>query len=212
MFELTAQQSLREQIAESLRAAIITGEMTAEVLYSVPSLAEKFGVSITPVREAMLDLANEGLVEPVKNKGFRLRTLSDKQLDDITSVRLLLEPAAVAELTGRLSENDVQRLIELSHKIIETAKAGSLTEYVNYDRAFHRALLELGGNAALTDIVMSLRAQSRLLGLAELAARGTLHETAHEHDELIAALQGDDSEKVAEIVRHHLSHVRREWA
>jgi DNA-binding transcriptional regulator YhcF (GntR family) len=71
-------QSLREQIADALRAALVSGQMRPGLVYSVPVLAERFGISPTPVREAMLDLAKESLVEPVRNKGFRVTELTDK--------------------------------------------------------------------------------------------------------------------------------------
>jgi DNA-binding GntR family transcriptional regulator len=178
----------------------------------VPALADKFGVSITPVREAMLDLAKEGLVEPVRNKGFRVRELSAKELDEITDVRLMLEPAAVASLTGKLSAETIQELRALADNIVTTAAAGNVIEYVDADRVFHRTLVELTDNNILTELVMSLRAQSRLFGLHSLAQAGTLHVSAHEHHELIDALQGSDSAAVHAILTHHLGHVRSDWA
>ena len=212
MLNLEPTISMRQQIADALRASVIAGEMTVGTVYSVPALSEKFGVSITPVREAMLDLAKEGLVEPVRNKGFRVRELSAAELDEITEVRLMLEPAAVAGLTGKLSSETIAELSKLAGNIVTTAAAGDVVSYVDADRIFHRALIELTNNHTLTDIVMSLRAQSRLLGLQSLAQSGTLQESAHEHQELIDALQGSDSERVKDIVIKHLGHVRSDWA
>lgn len=212
MFQITHSASLRERIADSLRASVVSGELDLGVIYSVPMLAEKFGVSITPVREAMLDLAKEGLVEPVKNKGFKLREPSEQELDDITSVRLMLEPPAVASLTGKLSAEQIDELRQLADAVLESAKAGDVVEYVSRDRQLHRRMLELVGNASLTDIVLRLRAQSRLLGLTSLAHRGTLAASAQEHHALIEALAGSDSIKVETMMREHLGHVRKEWA
>jgi len=212
MLNLEPALSMRQRIADALRASVITGEMTVGTVYSVPALADKFGVSITPVREAMLDLAKEGLVEPVRNKGFRVRELSAKELDEITDVRLMLEPAAVASLTGKLSPETIQELRALADNIVTTAAAGDVIEYVDADRVFHRTLVELTGNNILTELVMSLRAQSRLFGLHSLAQAGTLHVSAHEHHELIDALQGSDSTAVHAILTHHLGHVRSDWA
>ena len=212
MLNLEPALSMRQRIADSLRASVITGEMTVGTVYSVPALADQFGVSITPVREAMLDLAKEGLVEPVRNKGFRVRELSAKELDEITDVRLMLEPAAVASLTGKLSPETIQELRTLADNIVTTAAAGNVIEYVDADRVFHRTLVELTNNNILTELVMSLRAQSRLFGLHSLAQAGTLHVSAHEHHELISALQGSDSAAVHAILTHHLGHVRSDWA
>jgi len=212
MLNLEPSVSLRQQIADSLRASVITGEMVIGTVYSVPGLAEKFGVSITPVREAMLDLAKEGLVEPVRNKGFRVRELSDQELDEITAIRILLEPPAVASLAGKLTSNDISELRKLADRIVENAKANDVLSYVDADRVFHRRLIELTGNSTLTDVVMSLRAQSRLLGLQTLARTGALHSSADEHHQLIDALEKSDPIAVLKILNHHLGHVRSDWA
>ncbi|MFZ4511913.1 MAG: GntR family transcriptional regulator, partial [Candidatus Nanopelagicales bacterium] len=87
--------SLRERVAESLRAALVSGRMVPGTTYSIPALAEQFGVSATPVREAMLDLVNEGIMSAVPNKGFRVVELSDAELDQITELRRLLEVPTV---------------------------------------------------------------------------------------------------------------------
>lgn len=212
MFQIEQSTSLRERIADSLRASVVSGELDLGVIYSVPMLAEKFGVSITPVREAMLDLAKEGLVEPVKNKGFKLREPSDQELDDITSVRLMLEPPAIASLTGKLNTDEIEELRDLADRVLESATAGDVVEYVSRDRVLHRRMLELVGNASLTDIVLRLRAQSRLLGLSSLAHRGALAASAREHHELIDALAASDAAHVEALMREHLAHVRKEWA
>ena len=80
------QSSLREQVADALRAHLVSGRMRPGVLYSAPKLAAEFGVSATPVREAMLDLVSEGLVDVVRNKGFRVTHLSDAELDAMQPV------------------------------------------------------------------------------------------------------------------------------
>jgi DNA-binding GntR family transcriptional regulator len=204
--------SMRHQIAESLRASVITGEMEIGTVYSVPTIAEQFGVSITPVREAMLDLANEGLVEPVRNKGFRVRELSAAELDEILQVRLMLEPAAAAQAAGKASPQEIKKLRALADAIVDAAKAQDLIGYVNSDREFHRFLLELTRNETLTRTVLTLRDQSRLLGLRHLATQGLLADTTHEHHDMIDAIETGDAQRASAIVSAHLGHVRTEWA
>lgn len=75
------QTNLREQAKEVIRAGIIGGELVPGQVYSATTLSGRLGVSQTPVREAMLDLANDGLVEPVRNRGFRVMTVADADLD-----------------------------------------------------------------------------------------------------------------------------------
>ena len=75
--------SLREQVTRALEAAVVAGELQPGVIYSAPTLAERFHVSATPVREAMLDLVGEGMVEAVRNRGFRVVEVSEADLDQI---------------------------------------------------------------------------------------------------------------------------------
>ena len=204
--------SLRQRIADSLRASLITGEMEIGTVYSVPNIAEQFGVSITPVREAMLDLANEGLVEPVRNKGFRVRELSAAELDHILQVRLMLEPAAAAQLAGKLTPQQIAELRRRADAIVMAARRKDVHAYVTRDRDFHGYLLELTVNETLVKLVLTLRDQSRLLGLRHLASQGLLADTTHEHHDMIDAIEAGDAKRVKGIVEMHLKHVRSEWA
>src|SRR3954451_15060040 len=97
--------NLRESVTEKLRTAIVTGELPEGEIVSAPALGATLGVSATPVREAMMDLAREGLVETVKNNGFRITPITDKDLDDFTEIRLLIEPPTVARVVGSIPED-----------------------------------------------------------------------------------------------------------
>ena len=204
--------SLRERVAVSLRAALVSGRMVPGVTYSVPALAEQFGVSATPVREAMLDLVNEGIVAPVPNKGYRVVELSDAELDQISQLRRLLEVPTVGELAGSLTPSILKRLRSLARQVREAALDGDVVAYVEADRELHLALLGASGNPRLVDLVGRLRDQSRLYGLEQLAADGVLVESADEHLALIEALQSGDRRAAEQVMAHHLDHVRGIWA
>ena len=207
--------SLREQITEALRGAVITGEMRPGELYSAPALAEKFGVSATPVREAMLDLVGEGLMEAVRNKGFRVTEPSEKELDDLTEVRTMLEVPACARIAERYEPAWADRVAELrglADEIVTHARDRDLIGYIAADHRFHLTLLELAGNAELVSVVGRLRARSRLPGLAGLAEAGHLARSAAEHGELLDLIQAGDAAGTAALMRRHIAHVRGLWA
>src|SRR6185436_16096063 len=185
------------------------------VLYSAPALAEKFGVSATPVREAMLDLANEKLVTIVRNKGFRVNELSDRDLDEIASLRALIEIPAMAEVARAINEPTraaVEELRPMAKELVQVAEAGDLIRYVEVDRRFHLALLALAGNRHLVEVVANLRARSRLYGLQELAERGELGRSAAEHEQLVDLVVAGDAAGAADLMRRHIGHVRGTWA
>ncbi|MEV1178551.1 GntR family transcriptional regulator [Nonomuraea sp. NPDC049784] len=205
-------QSLREQVAQALRAALITGEMRPGVVYSAPVLAAQFGVSATPVREAMLDLAKEGLVEAVRNKGFRVTELSDRDLDELTEIRQLIEVPTVARLAGGSRAEQFERLRPIAEEIVSAAERGDLLAYVDADLRFHVELLTLAGNGHLVEVVRDLRNRARLYGLSQLVERGTLAESAREHLQLLDALKNGESEAVRHLMTEHIGHVRGIWA
>lgn len=207
-----APTSLRERVGHALRAAIVAGEMEPGMVYSAPSLGERFGVSATPVREAMLDLVREGLVTTVRNKGFRVREISDADLDAITQIRLLLEPPMVRLATPLIPEEDLPALEGLAEAIVDRARAGDLVGYTEADRVFHLALLDYAGNPRCTEIVSELRAQTRLYGLARLRRQGTLIDAAREHLEIVESLRARDPAAVERLMAAHISQTRGSWA
>ena len=204
--------SLRERVAESLRAALVSGRMVPGTTYSIPALAEQFGVSATPVREAMLDLVNEGIMSAVPNKGFRVVELSDAELDQITELRRLLEVPTVGDLAGAIDRAAVRRLRALADAVSDAARRGDVVGYVEADRELHLALLAEAGNPRLVEMVGRLRDQSRLYGLEQLAAEGVLVDSATEHMRLIDALESGDRRAAERVMAHHLDHVRGIWA
>lgn len=208
--------SLRSQVSTEIRAAIVAGEMRPGVVYSAPALAEQYAVSATPVREAMLDLVTEGLVEPVRNKGFRVTELSEATLDEIIAIRSLLEPTTVADLARRMDEPDLRAAVDalrpLAQHIVDAVDGGSLIAYVEADRRFHLELLGLAGNRQLVDLVGSLRARSRLYGLQSLADAGQLRPSALEHHEILEIVLSGDAAGAEALMLRHLGHVRGKWA
>ncbi|WP_106981853.1 GntR family transcriptional regulator [Streptomyces sp. NRRL S-31] len=209
---LGGRRSYRERVADALRAALTAGELRPGEVYSAPSLAARFGVSATPVREAMLDLAKEGLVDTVPNKGFRVTVVSDRQLDEYTHVRALIEIPTVVDLAGTADRVSLEALRPAAREIVAAAAAGDLIAYVEADNRFHLGLLALAGNAHLVEVVADLRKRSRLYGLTALVEAGRLLASAEEHLELLDALLERDGKAVHAVMTRHLGHVRGLWA
>lgn len=209
------QTSLRAQIAEALRALLITGQMRPGELYSAPRLAAQFGVSATPVREAMLDLVSEGLVEVVRNKGFRVTELSDAQLDAMAELRLLVEPPVMGMVAdvceGEVAES-VESLRPLAAEIEAAARREDLVSYIEADTAFHLAFLALHGNTQVVDVVRDLRSRSRLYGLTPLMESGRILQQVAEHEQMVDLALARDRAAMESLVRQHIGHVRSAWA
>ncbi|MFJ4655792.1 GntR family transcriptional regulator [Nocardia sp. NPDC088792] len=204
--------SLRDRVSRALRAAIIAGEMEPGVVYSAPTLGARFGVSATPVREAMQDLARENLISIVPNKGFRVTEVAEKDLDDITQIRLLLEPPIVRDVTPLIPAADFPLLRDLAAKIVAGAERGDLVEYTAADQVFHLTLLGYAGNPRVTTLVSDLRDHTRLFGLASLAEKGELVDVAREHFTIVDLIESGDRHAVEAFMHTHISQARGRWA
>jgi len=205
-------RSLREQVTHALRAALVAGELRPGIVYSAPVLAAEFGVSATPVREAMLDLAKEGLVEVVRNKGFRIVGLTDQDLDDFTEIREMIEVPATVRVAEIATPEQLEPMRQYAREIVTAALAGDLIAYVDADRRFHLGLLALQGNRHLVETVSDLRSRSRLYGLTALVQADRLFESAAEHEQLLNAMIAKNLPLVSDLISAHLGHVRRLWA
>ncbi|MBS1678272.1 MAG: GntR family transcriptional regulator [Actinobacteria bacterium] len=210
--ESLQRSSLRGQAAEVIRARIVSGQFAPGEIYSANTIAEQLGVSATPIREAMLDLANAGLVEPIRNRGFRILTMEDKDLDEVGELRLLLEPSAMLMVVERAEDAELEALTPAVEKIEATAEERDVAAFLVADKRFHSALLELTRNERLARLVGQLRDQTRLLGLQPLAFEGKLFASAHEHRELLEHLCARDGAAAEKLMRSHVEHTRGLWA
>ena len=204
--------SLREQITRALEAAIVAGELEPGVIYSAPGLAERFGVSATPVREAMLDLVKDGFVEPLRNRGFRVMQMSDEDLDNIAQIRLLIEVPTISQIASLLTPARLDQLAVAAGAIERAAADGDVLQYLDADRRFHVELISVLGNARLTELVDRLRRQARLFGLKDLAKSGRLLASALEHRTLLDTLGTQDTQAAEDLMRAHIGHTRGLWA
>jgi DNA-binding GntR family transcriptional regulator len=210
--DIGRRENLRDRIRDALRASIISGELEPGVVYSAPALGAQFGVSATPVREAMLDLVKEGLAVPHPNKGFRVTEMSEEDLDNLARVRLLIEPPAVRDTVSVIPESDFPELRKLAQDIVDAAERGDLVRYIEADHVFHLTLLGHTGNRFLLDVVSNLRAQTRLLGLTRLLNSGRLTRSAAEHHELLDFIEARDPVGAELLMHRHIGHVRGLWA
>lgn len=207
--------SLRQQVGDALRALLISGRMRPGVLYSAPKLAVRFGVSATPVREAMLDLVGEGLVEVVRNKGFRVTGLTGHELDGLAELRAMIEVPTMTAI-ARDCHGDVAGAVEAlrpqARAIVECAKHKDLVGYLKADTRFHLDFLTLHGNEQLVEVVRDLRSRSRLYGLDELAEAGTLGDLAGDHEEMVDVALARQPGRMHEVISRHIGLVRSTWA
>ncbi|WP_399891301.1 GntR family transcriptional regulator [Streptomyces sp. BBFR51] len=204
---LVQRSSVRGQILDALRTALVTGELRPGEVYSAPALGDRFGVSATPVREAMQQLALEGAVEVVPNRGFRVVERGDRELAELAEVRALIEVPVWLRLARTVPAERWARLRPLAEGTVRAASAGCPATYAEADRAFHRAVLALAGNEQLVKIAGDVhrRAQWPPAGAPAARGRADLIADAHEHTALLDALIAADPDAVRALVGQHFT-------
>ncbi|MGV9992276.1 GntR family transcriptional regulator [Streptomyces sp. NPDC003374] len=204
---LVRRASVRGQILDALRTALVSGELTPGEVYSAPALGERFGVSATPVREAMQQLAAEGAVEVVPNRGFRVIERGARELAELAEVRALIEVPVILRLARTVPVERWAELRPLAEATVRAASSGCRATYADSDRAFHGALLSLAGNGQLSRIAEDVhrRAQWPLVGAASGATRAGLVAEAVEHTALLDALIARDPDTVRTLLHSHFA-------
>ncbi|MFE9116023.1 GntR family transcriptional regulator [Streptomyces sp. NPDC007172] len=198
--------SVRGQILAALRTALVDGELVPGEVYSAPALAERFGVSATPVREAMQQLSIEGAVEVVPNRGFRVTERSPRELAELAEVRAMIEVPVMLRLARTVPAARWAELRPLAEATTEAAATGDRAGYAECDRAFHRALLALAGNQQLVQVADDLHRRAQWpLTAAPVARRGDLVADAAEHLALLDALCAQNLPVVQSLVREHFT-------
>ena len=204
---LPARHSVRAQVLTALRCALTAGDLLPGEVYSAPALAERYGVSATPVREAMQQLASEGIVEPVPNRGFRVAGLTARDLAELAEVRAALEVPALLRLARTEPPGCWETLRPLAEATVTAAGRGDGSAYAEADLAFHRAVLQRSGNRQLTTVTAELqrRAQCPTAGPAA-PGPAELEAAALQHGALLDALACGATATVERIARDHFTH------
>jgi DNA-binding GntR family transcriptional regulator len=157
----------------------------------------------------MLTLVNEGALEAVRNRGFRIPELSEQDLADVFELRLLLEVPSMGQLARMdiaSAKDELEQLVVATEETVDDAN-----EFLARDRDLHLHLLALRGNGRLLDMVRVLRDQTRLYGLGTGASRQLRVEAAHEHRQLVAHILEGDARAAERLMRKHLQHIQQEW-
>lgn len=206
------QSSLKDKVLAILRKNLITGDLVEGTLYSAASIAAELGVSTSPVREALLSLVDQGVMEAVRNRGYRVLPMGEQDRQEIYEMRALLEIPSMVKLAGHPQViAREQEFRSRAEDILGAVAQGDVVAYLEADLAFHLALLEMLGNHRLIAAVRSLRDQTRQLKLATQLGSAELTRTAQSHVGLIDAMVADDPDRLRQLMIDHLEHIRTDW-
>ncbi len=198
--------TLTEQVVATIREAILNGKLEPGTLYSVYRMADEIGISRTPVREALLRLADAGMVRFERNRGFRVLRTSVRELQEVFQLRLLLEVPA-AYRAAHLADEELRVKVRKELAAMQSAAIGHDENlFMAHDRALHELVLAASQNNKLVNSVRDLRFITMTLGASTVDRSRTLSDIADEHRPLVDAIENRDPNAAATAMHHHIVH------
>jgi DNA-binding GntR family transcriptional regulator len=196
-------RALYEEVAELLRQRIFARELEPGSWIDEVKIAEAYGISRTPLREALKVLAAEGLVTMKMRRGAYVTEVNEKDLSDVYHLLALLESDAAGVVAERATEAELESLAEL-HQALERSQ-GDREAFFRINEEFHQRLLQLADNRWREQMVADLRKVMKLNRHQSLLKSGRILESLQEHRLLLQALQSRDAAASAQRMREHFS-------
>ena len=201
--------SLKDAAYRQIKALLVSGQLEGDKLYSAQFFADMLGVSRTPVREALLQLANEGFFICHDVKGFKVRDFSPKEIQDLFESRAVIESYLMKRLAEKLSADDLRQMEDNVRSMRGCAAKGDAHGFLEADKEFHMVPVRSLGNHHLASIMDNLRVQMSVLTLKALAQRRTFAGILREHAAILTALRRKDKKRAVQAMRHHLATTER---
>ncbi|MEU8236534.1 GntR family transcriptional regulator [Actinoplanes sp. NPDC048967] len=200
--------TLADAVAQSVRDGVAAGQLVPDKTYSVYQLADLLGVSRSPVREGLLRLAQAGLVEIRRNRGFRVLPPRAHDIEEIIGIRLALEPPAARAAAEQATDEQHATIRAALATMAAAAARGDDASFWPADRTLHDLLLRAAGRPRTAAIVEQLRSTTALLGPPTTASGRTLAEIHSEHEPVVTAVLARDGGAAEAAMRAHLEATR----
>ena len=199
-----AAPALYEQVAERLRNRIYAHELAPGAWIDEQALAQEYGISRTPMREALKVLAAEGLVQLKPRRGCYVTELSERDLDEIFPVMALLEGRCAFEAAQRANAAELAELARLHERLEKYAAESDTDRFFEANQAFHLAVQQLAGNRWLSQLINDTRKLMKLTRRDSLRLEGRLKQSLTEHRAILSAIQRHDANDAGRLMQNHL--------
>ena len=195
---------LRDVVFNTLRQAILRGELKPGERLMEIQLANKLGVSRTPIREAIRKLELEGLVLMIPRKGAEVADITEKSLRDVLEVRKALEELAVQLTCDKITKEQIRELEQAAEQFKKTLKSNDITEIAEADVRFHNIIYLATDNQKLILLLNNLREQMYRYRIEYLKRADKYSQLLAEHEEIIRRIEKKQKKEAAEIVCKHI--------
>lgn len=202
-------ESLSKMAYDSIRDSILSGGWEIGELYNEKAIAADLGISRTPVREALLELATQGLVIFLPRRGIMVNRFTRRDVEEIFELRKAIELAAVEKVTKTSPPFD---LIEIEESLLQQRKAAKEKDYLTFmeaDRSFHTYFSKLTNNRRMIEILGNLRDMIHLMGYKALSAEGRASKVIDEHEKIFQAVKKGQPQKARQALAYHLNQSKK---
>ncbi|HTY21189.1 MAG TPA: GntR family transcriptional regulator, partial [Geobacteraceae bacterium] len=193
--------TLRESILETIRDAIISGALKPGEKVAEPELAERFGISRTPIREAFRQLESEGYLTVVPRKGAVVVSFSQRDVEEFYAIKSILEGYAARRACDKLTPREIDKLQAINDKLGLLAKDGDVKHFFKVHNSFHDLFVRAADNEKLTEMITNLVGRFQRLRIASLSLPGRMEFSVREHQKIIDAFRTKDADQAENLVR-----------
>jgi DNA-binding GntR family transcriptional regulator len=205
MSKILASRPLYEEVADQLRVRIFAHELAPGTWIDEQTLAKEFGISRTPLREAIKVLAAEGLITMKLRRGAYVTEVNRGDLEQIFTILSLLEGQAAKEAAKKAQEKDLNELDDMHLRLEKAAADRNLEQFFEVNVRFHERVIAIANNPWLTDVIADLRKVLKLQRKDALSRTGRLQSSLSEHREILKALLKRDPIAAEQAMRTHLA-------
>lgn len=203
--DVISRRPLHDEVADRLRELITRGELAQGERLNERMLTERFGISRTPLREAVKILSAEGLVTLLPNRGAVVTTITRADVEDMFQVMAVLEALAGELAAQRASEKDIAAVAELHRRMRDCHAAGDLAGYFEFNQRIHQRIVDCAGNSELADAYRRISGRIRRARYMANLSKSRWNEAMEEHEQILDALTKRDKERLKSLLVVHLT-------
>ncbi|MBC8158236.1 MAG: GntR family transcriptional regulator [Rhodospirillales bacterium] len=208
MSEPIARTSLHDQVVDRLRDMIVEGELDPDTRINEKALCERFGISRTPLREALKVLASEGLVELMPNRGATVASFTSEDLDETFPIIGALEALSGEIACEQITDTEIAEIRALHYQMVLHYQKGELHEYFQINQTIHEKILAATHNGTLTNIYNSLSGRVSPARFRANMSKPRWAEAVEEHENILKALEARDGQTLSRLLKTHLANKR----
>lgn len=199
-------RSLHDELATQLRDLLMRGELKAGDKISEQALCQRFGVSRTPLREALKVLANEGLIILLPNRGASVARISPEEIDELFPIMGAMEALAGETACARITDAGIAGIEAMHEEMLGHYRERNAAGYLQVNRKIHEAIFEAAGNRELTQFYQTLMVRIHAVRFVAQKSPERWREAVEDHERMIAALKARDGERLGAVLKEHLRH------